>query len=184
MANSISTRALVAVHTSSVVPSDPRTFVLNSTRLEPPKHIETDILPEHATEVSILEDARAHILLRVIHNRRTIELISLASNLAPIRLAFPAPLLPSPTLVFEDEEIHLFACTTAGSIFRVTLPLDSLWGAYIKINEWRDEYQIRQPSSNLAGPVHAQSGGFVFIGLKDGNILYIEADPSSASSGA
>jgi nuclear pore complex protein Nup160 len=136
--------------------------------------VDPTLLPEHATESSILSDGgHALVLMRVIHGRRTIELISLATNLAPIRFVFPARILPTPSLVFGDEEIHILACTTAGSIFRITFQIAELWKAKLSTQDWVEEYQLNHPASNLLGPAHANDRDSLFVSLKDGGILLV-----------
>lgn len=170
-----SSRTLVAAHTSTITANDLQTFTLESTRSEAPRHIESDILPEHATETSVLYDPQAHILLRVIHHRRTVELISLSTDVSPIRFTFPAPVLPSPAVVYDDGEIHVIACTQAGSVFRLVFPLPHLWNTQYMAKDWREEYFLRHPTSNLLGPVHVKEAGCLFIALKDGGILQLDA---------
>lgn len=170
-----SSRILVAAHASSITANDLQAFTLASERAEPPRHAELDILPEHATESSVLYDAQAHILLRVIQDRRTIELTSLSTEITPIRFVFPAPVLPSPAVVCDSDEIHVIACTQAGSVFRLVFPLPDLWNTQYMAKDWRAEYHLRHPTSNLLGPVHVKEAGCLLIALKDGGILQLDA---------
>lgn len=170
-----SSRTLVAAHASSITANDLQAFTLESERAEPLNHVDSDFLPEHATETSVLCDPQAHILLRVIQDRRTIELISLSSEISPIRFIFPAPVLPSPAVVYDNDEVHVIACTTAGSVFRLVFPLPDLWNTQYMAKDWREEYHLRHPTSNLLGPVHVKEAGCLFIALKDGNILQLDA---------
>lgn len=170
-----SSRTLVAAHASSITANDLQTFTLESERAESPRVVDSDVLPEHATETSVLYDNQAHILLRVIHDRRTIELISLSANVSSIRFVFPAPVLPSPAVVYDNGEIHVIACTRAGSIFRLVFPLPNLWNTQFMAKDWREEYHVRHPIANLLGPVHVKEAGCLFISLKDGGILQLDA---------
>jgi nuclear pore complex protein Nup160 len=170
-----SSRILAPVHTSGIVTNDLQTFTLDSERSEPPSYADSDVLPEHATETSVLLDAQAHILLRVIHGRRTIELTSLSTDVSSIRFVFPAPLIPLPAVGYDDDEIHVIACTHLGSIFRLVFPLPNLWNTQYMAKNWRQEYHLKHPATNLLGPMHVKEAGCLFLALKDGSILQLDA---------
>ena len=170
-----SSRTLVAVHTSGIVTNDLQTFTLDSERSEPPSYADSDVLPEHATETSVLLSAQAHILLRIIHGRRTIELTSLSTDMSSIRFVFPAPLIPLPAVVYDDDEIHVVACTQLGSIFRLVFPLPNLWNTQYMAKNWRQEYHLKHPIANVLGPMHVKEAGCLLLALKDGGILQLDA---------
>lgn len=172
-----SSRTLVAVHTSGIITNDLQTFTLDSERSEPSSFAESAVLPEHATETSVLfqADAQVHILLRVIHGKRTIGLTSLSTDVSSICFTFPAPLLPSPAVVYDDGEIHVIACTQLGSIFRLVFPLPHLWSTQYMAKNWRQEYHLKHPTSNVLGPMHVKEAGCLFLALKDGSILQLDA---------
>ena len=171
---------LVGTHITSVIPSArDNTISIASNRKDASASLDnvlsSDVLPEHATEASVLYDPQVHILLRVLHGRRTIELISLSIDVPPIRFTFSSPLIPSPAVIFDDPEIHIIACTASGSIYRLVFPLPYLWNSHYLTEDWRSEYPLKHPVGNLRGPVHVKEAGGVFIALKDGGILSIDA---------
>lgn len=171
----MASRTLIAVHASSITSTALQAFTLESERAEAPSAADADVLPEHATETSVLCDAQAHILLRLINNRRTIELLSLSTPISPIRFLFPSPVLPSPAVVYDNDEVHVVACTQAGSVFRLVFPLPDLWNTQYMTKNWRQEYHIRHPIANLLGPVHVKEAGCMLIALRDGGILELDA---------
>jgi Nucleoporin Nup120/160 len=171
---------LVGTHITSVIPTArDNTINISSSRKDSSAISEnaqpSDVLPEHATEAFVFYDPQIHILLRVLHGRRTVELVSLSIDVPPIRFTFSSPLIPSPAVIFDDPEIHIIACTVSGSVYRLVFPLPYLWSSHYLTEDWRSEYLLKHPVDNLLGPVHVKEAGGVFIALKDGGILNLDA---------
>jgi hypothetical protein len=174
-----SSYSVVGVHTSSIYPAVQEHTVQLSTSYNhsvisaPNTSQSQDIPPEHATNAFVLYDPLVNVLLRVLHDRRTIELISLGNDAPAIRFSFPSPVLPSPVLVFNEPELHVVACTVTGSLYRLIFTLPNLWLSP-STNDWQTEYRVQHATDNLLGPVHANEDGDIFIGLRDGNLLRID----------
>ncbi|KAH7888083.1 nucleoporin Nup120/160-domain-containing protein [Phlebopus sp. FC_14] len=139
-----------------------------------------DLHPEHASFAFISHSQHTgSILLRVIHGGLIVELISLSTQVPPIRLVFPVPILPAPA-VFEcgAKELHLLAVTVTGSLYRLVLPIGNLaimWHDQVGRN-WCREYTIKNATQISGAVVHVQDIQCVAIGLPNGSLLRIEAE--------
>lgn len=152
---------------------------------EPPQssHLDSaDVLPEHGTEASILCESPVHVLLRVLHGRRTIELSSLSTDAPPTRFSFPSRLIPAPAAVFDDPEVHIIALSEDGSVYRMVFRTPQLWSDDYASRNWISEYKFKHPRENIMGPLHVKEPGSIFIGLKDGGILNLDAVRASAAT--
>ncbi|KAF8335076.1 nucleoporin Nup120/160-domain-containing protein [Cantharellus anzutake] len=178
---------LATAHISSILPvSRANVRAIQSQRLpEPLKTSQldtTDVLPEHATEGSILCEPQAHVLLRVLHGRRTIELSSLSTDAPPTRFSFPSRLFPTPSVVFDDPEVHIIALTEDGSVYRMVFQTPKLWSDDYASRNWISEYHLKHSPENITGPLHVKEAGSIFIGLRDGGILNLDAVRISSAS--
>lgn len=174
---------LVATQLSSIYPSAQVTSVPlpTSRRNTPlaPVPAESDPPAEHALFSTVLHTpTTGTILLRVIHSGLILELISLSTNVPPIRFVFPAAVLSSPAIfLWESYEIHILAVTSVGSLYRLVLPgsTGKLWHDQVAKN-WCREHLIQNIHGDIQGVVHVQGPHTVAIGLTSGAILRLETD--------
>ena len=127
-----------------------------------------DTFPEHASFASITHFPRiGPILLRVLHNGLIVELISILTNVPPIRFVFPAAVVPAPAIMAWDEnELHLLAVTERGSLYRLVLPINNialLWHDQVAEN-WCREYLIRNSPDQIEGVVQVQGSNSFYLG--------------------
>jgi nuclear pore complex protein Nup160 len=115
--------------------------------------------------------------MRVIHGGLILELISLSSDVAPVRFVFPAAILSSPAIfLWESYEVHILAVTSVGSLYRLVLPgTGKLWHDQVTKN-WCREHLIQNVRGDIEGVVHVQGVHTVAIGLTNGAILRLETD--------
>jgi nuclear pore complex protein Nup160 len=184
MANSV----LVASQLSAIFSSSQAEVVTVSTDRRdtplPPAPLSSDPPSDHAIYATVFNsEYTGTIVLRVIDAGLTIELLSLTTNLPPIRFAFPAPLLPNPGIFSQDNEvdgsheIHILAVTSSGSIFRLVLPASGdfrLWRQAFSRN-WCREYMVKHGQGNLSGLVQVQGLYLIAIGLQNGSMLRLDA---------
>jgi nuclear pore complex protein Nup160 len=179
-----SQRLLVATQLSSLFPSSQITSIsLRTTRRKtplPPTPNDSDPPAEHALYSSVLHtQSTGTIVLRILHGGLVLELISLTTNISPIRFVFPASVLPSPALfVWQGSELHILAVTSMGSVYRLVLPLGSnqdLWQDLAGAN-WCREYLIKGVAGPMRGLVQVQGPHCVVIGLPNGSIMRIETE--------
>ena len=174
---------LVATQISSLFPSQATSISLQTTRQGvplPPAPQESDPPTEHATFSSLLHTpVTGTILLRLLHGGLIIELISLSTEVSPIRFIFPAVIIPSPAMfLWNSTELHVLAVTQTGSLYRLVIPVDNsheLWRNHGD-NIWPREYLIKNISDTINGVVHAQGTDCVAIGLPDGSLLRLETE--------
>lgn len=174
---------LVSTQLSSLFPSAQVISVpLQTSRRNtplPPHPAESDPPAEHALFSTVLHTpTTGAILMRVIHGGLILELISLSTDVPPIRFVFPAAVLSSPAIFFwEDYEIHVLAVTSAGSLYRLVLPGSpgKLWHDQVAKN-WCREYLIQHFHGNVQGVAHVQGTHTVAIGLTNGSILRLETE--------
>ncbi|KDQ20617.1 hypothetical protein BOTBODRAFT_626620 [Botryobasidium botryosum FD-172 SS1] len=170
----------VATHISSISPpSAPEALQIPTLQTDLPlsePSSSSDLLPEHASFSYLLHEPGAQILLRLINDSHTIELVFLSGEIPPVRLDFPSPVLPNPGIMLEHPEIHVIACTVSGSLYRIILPLKDIWTWFPpRGTDWCEEYLVKYPAGSLEGPVHVKEAGTVFVGLKDGALLKLQA---------
>ncbi|KAF9468851.1 nucleoporin Nup120/160-domain-containing protein [Collybia nuda] len=181
---------LIATQLSSLFQTQPVSIPLHTARqgvpLPPPPH-DSDPPAEHATYSSLLHTpVTGTILLRVLHGGLIIELVSLSTEVPPIRIVFPAVVIPSPAVfLWESSELHVIAVTNVGSLYRVVIPVGmgrELWRDQAD-NVWPCEYLI----SNVAGLeealVHVQGTHCVAIALPNGVLMRLETDYVGTGSG-
>lgn len=143
-----------------------------------------DLFPEHAIFSSVFNAPNTgSLLLRVIHAGHILELLSLSTDVAPLRFVLPAPILGAPAvLAWDAGDLHVLAVTNAASLFRLVIPIGPsrrLWKDDTG-NIWIREYLIKTPASELLGPVHVQSVHCVAIGTTHGALLRIELESLGA----
>ncbi|KAH7916141.1 nucleoporin Nup120/160-domain-containing protein [Hygrophoropsis aurantiaca] len=141
---------------------------------------DSESLLEHASFSSVLHsESTGSVLLRVIHGGLIIELVSLSSQIPSIRFVFPAPVLSAPAMfLWADQELHLLAVTSSGSLYRLVLSIDNptrLWHGELRKN-WCREYLIKNASEASRGIVQIQGILCVAIGLENGSLLQIETE--------
>jgi len=146
----------------------------------PQAPLASDPPAEHATFSSILNTtATGTVLLRVLHSGLIIELVSLSTDVPPIRFVFPSPILSFPAVfLWEDSEIHVLAVIDTGSLYRIVLPIGhglELWQNQIS-NIWPREYLINNPISFKGCLVHVHGVHCVVIALQNGSLLRLEND--------
>ncbi|PFH52564.1 hypothetical protein AMATHDRAFT_74048 [Amanita thiersii Skay4041] len=174
---------LLDVHLSSLHPSLPNPIPVNTARHSTPLPIpspDPDHLPEHATFTSFFNSSSTGtILLRMLHSGLIIELLSLSTDIPPLRFVFPALVLPAPVLfIWNSSQLHLLVVTSAGSLYRLVVPLSAgrqLWKGNTD-NVCIREYLIKTAPEAFVGPVHAQGIDSIAIGLSSGALLRIETD--------
>ncbi|RDB20540.1 hypothetical protein Hypma_012453 [Hypsizygus marmoreus] len=172
---------LVATQLSSLFPSQATSIPLQTVRQDiplPPAHSESDAPAEHATYSSVLHTpVTGTILLRVIHGGLIVELVSLSTEIPPLRLIFPGPIIPSPAVfLWESKELHVLAIADIGSLYRVVIPVGSgreLWQHQIA-NVWPREYLLKNFSDLKQGLVHVHGIDCVAVGLPNGSLLRLE----------
>lgn len=174
---------LVATQLSTLFPSAQVTSVpLQTSRRNTPLPLgptESDPPAEHALFSTVLHTpTTGTILLRVIHAGLILELISLSTDVPPIRFVFPAPILTSPAIfLWESYEIHVLAVTSLGSLYRLVLPgsTGKLWHDQV-IKNWCREHLIQNIRDAVEGVVHVQGTHTVAIGLNNGSLLRLETE--------
>ncbi|KIL00449.1 hypothetical protein PAXRUDRAFT_821638 [Paxillus rubicundulus Ve08.2h10] len=176
-------RMLVATQLSSLFPSSnaPSIVLQTSHRnvVATPPIPDADLNPEHASFTSIIHAQHTgSVLLRVIHGGLIVELISLSTQVPPIRFVFPVPVLSAPAVfAWGEQELHLLAVTLTGSLYRLVLPTTSnlLWHDQVAPN-WSREYIIKSTADLSRGIVQVQGLHCVAVGLENGSLLRIEAE--------
>ncbi|EIW82466.1 hypothetical protein CONPUDRAFT_123432 [Coniophora puteana RWD-64-598 SS2] len=141
---------------------------------------DADLPVEHASFASVFYASHTgSILLRLLHGGLVVELSSLSSDVPPIRFVFPAPVLPAPGIsAYGNNEIHLLALTTSGSLYRLVLPASSptrLWHEPLSKN-WCREYLIKATSDKITGVSLVHGVYCVAVGLSNGSLLRVETE--------
>lgn len=176
----MTTSILVSTQISSLFPSTQAvSLVIQTKRTDIPLPPPSD--SEHATYSEVFHNsATGTILLRVLHDGQVVELISLSTDIQPIRFIYPTAILPHPSLFWDGDNLHLIAVTQAGSLFRVILPVYEgapLW----QISTLGDIIIREQIVARLQGNVepsvvHVQGVYCIVVALSDGSLLRLEAD--------
>ncbi|KAI0079746.1 hypothetical protein K474DRAFT_1658839 [Panus rudis PR-1116 ss-1] len=177
---------IVATHLSPLYPpSDANTIVVPTKQGYAPLPSvsqESDLPLEHATYASMFDSIpTGPILFRVVHGGLVLELISLAHDVPSLRIVFPAPLLPHPSVfIWNQLELHVIAVTTAASLFRIVLPITHdgfLWqNAALSGRRWWREYVISKLHGVPTGTmVQGQGVHCVVISLPGGSLMRLEA---------
>jgi len=175
---------LVATHLSSLNCTPPSNIVVSTARQNVPlpsvAH-ENDLPAEHAMCSHLTTTPMAGtILLRVIHGGAVVELSALSAPIPPLRIIFPALVVPTPSLfLWKENELHLLVVTDIGSLYRLLIPIEGprLWEDQTE-NIWPREYFIRNlPREHIRECVaHAQGTHSVAVSLPNGDLLRIEAE--------
>ncbi|KAI0038000.1 hypothetical protein FA95DRAFT_1684755 [Auriscalpium vulgare] len=177
-------KLLVASHLSSLY-SPSQAYVVSvptskrNTPL-PPTPKSSDPPAEHASYASVFHSVQTgNVLMRLIHNGLIVELVSLATDTPPIRLVFPAAVLPNPTVfLWASQQLHILAVTTTGSLYRIVLPLHNptqLWSDQLG-NNWCREYHLKTVQDELQAVVQVQSTHSIAIGLTNGSLIRVDTD--------
>ena len=174
---------LVATHFSSLQLPAPSTVIIQTARRNAPlpSNIQNDLPEEHASYSFVLNTlTTGTVLLRLIHGGLIVELVSLSTQVPPIRFVFPAVVLPSPSLfIREESELHLLLVTDIGSLYQVLIPIDGrkLWQDHVD-NIWPREHFIQNlpPEYVKNCLVHAQGTHCVAVSLPNGVMLRLEAE--------
>lgn len=174
---------LVATHLSLINSTPSANVVVQTARQNVPLPIvqDNDLPAEHASCSSVLTTpTTGSILLRLIHDGLIVELTSLSTSVPPLRIVFPAAIIPTPALyLWEDSEIHLIVVTNISSLYRVVIPINGLklWEGQTD-DIWPKEYFIRNLPIGQAGEcsVYAQGTHCVAVSLPNGVLLRLEAD--------
>ncbi|KAK7696575.1 hypothetical protein QCA50_001233 [Cerrena zonata] len=182
---SVTKYTLVAAHLSPLYPPSQATPLVISTKQTnaplPNLTADTDIPLEHATHSQIFDSpSTGSILMRLIHGGLILELIPLTRKANTLRLVFPDVILPYPSLtVWDNQELHVIAVTSIGSLFRVVLPLidgELLWHNISAPRKWWREYVVMklQGGSTSRCLVQVQGCDCVAISLPDGSLLRLD----------
>ncbi|KAH7930039.1 hypothetical protein BV22DRAFT_1125203 [Leucogyrophana mollusca] len=175
---------LIATQLSGLFPSSHvASIALQTSRRNlplPPAPKDSDPPAEHASFSSVLHSQSAgSVLLRVIHGGLIIELVSLSTDVPPIRFVFPAPILSTPAVfVWGEQELHILAVTSSGSLYRLVLPVSNpirMWHDQVGKN-WCREYLIKNASEKFRGVVQVQGLLCVVVGLENGSLVRIETE--------
>jgi nuclear pore complex protein Nup160 len=174
---------LISTHVSSLSTAlTPLSTVIRTTRqqLPLPHPLDHNNIPaEHAIFASVIDaEATGTVLLRLIHGGLIVELVSLSTDVQPLRLIFPSVLLNNPAVFLEDQELHVLAVTEFGSLYRVIVPLQDrdLWKNQAE-NVWPKEYMIKDFPQNTRGCfVQAQGIYCVAISIPNGSLLRLDVD--------
>ena len=178
-------RTLVSTHLSSVFASTTHvtTHAVPTARRDipiPPQR--SDIPDGHASFSSLFRSPVAgNVLLRTVQGSLAVELLSLTYNVSPIRFVFPATLLPNPSLISSEEnQLHLFAVTSAGSLYRIIISINQdghLWHEPLR-RDWCREWPIKRIPASELRLVHVHDVNTVAIGLRSGGYLRLESNYS------
>ncbi|OBZ71769.1 hypothetical protein A0H81_08208 [Grifola frondosa] len=179
----MSGKLLVASHLSALFPS-PHPITIFSTQKEFVKLLARNdsTPPQHASYSMLFHTPETGtILLRVSHGGLMLELLSLSTELPPLRFDFPAQILPSPSIVmWGSEELHVLAVTVVGSLYRIVLPVRAdapLWQSESDPNRrWYREYVIQHPRPDLKGVVQVQGPYCVALSMPNGSLLRLDAE--------
>ncbi|CAA7259487.1 unnamed protein product [Cyclocybe aegerita] len=175
---------LVATHLSSLSLAPPSNIIVQTARQNaplPPSVQDNDIPTDHATCSFVLNTpTTGTILLRVIQGGVVVELISLSTLVPPLRIVFPALVLPTPfVFLWEQSELHLLLVTDIGSLYRLIIPVEglNLWQNQTE-SIWPREYFIKNlPSEHVRDcAIHAQGTYCIAISLPNGDLLRLEAE--------
>jgi len=144
----------------------------------PPTPKDSDPPSDHAIHAALLHTPlTGSLALRVLDGGMVVELMSLSTNVNPLRFVFEAPVLPKPALFLWENELHVLAVTTAATLHRIVLPVYGgleVWQEQGRV-VWQREYLIQTAREELAGPVHVQGTHCVAVGMRNGSLLRLEA---------
>ncbi|PPR02464.1 hypothetical protein CVT24_002013 [Panaeolus cyanescens] len=175
---------IVSTHFSSLNSPPPSSFVVQTDSQNfynlTNSHFH-DIPPEHAIISSVLNSSTTGtIVQRLIHGGLILEILPLLSHIPPLRIVFPALVLPTPSLfLWEDIELHILAVTELGTLHRIVIPIEGvdLWQRQTD-RIWTREYLIQHsvPQTLAKSYVHAHGPYSLAVTLPNGALLRLEAD--------
>lgn len=134
----------------------------------------------HASHSSLFyHPLTGRILLRVVQGGLAVELVSLSASVPPIRFVFPAPVLPTPSLiVWQETHLHIVAVTTVGCVHRIILTISDesqLWHGHMR-KDWCREFQLTRFSLSQISLCYIQDFHTVILGLKNGGCIRLFSD--------
>ncbi|KAF5387735.1 hypothetical protein D9615_000062 [Tricholomella constricta] len=174
---------LVATQLSSLFPAQATSIPLQTSRQGiplPGSVNDSDPPAEHSTYSSVLHTpTTGTILLRVLHGGLITELVSLSTEVPPIRFIFPGAVVSSPAIfLWETSELHVLAVADIGSLYRLVIPLGSgreLWHNQVT-NIWPREYLFKNAEDAKEALIHVHGTHCVVVGLPNGSLLRLEND--------
>lgn len=174
-------RLLVATHLQNFYrSSDITTHAVPTSRRDIPLAEQNFDLPDSHASYSLVFSSHhtGDILLRVVQSDLAIELISLSSDIPPVRFVFLAQILPSPSLVvWHGRQLHLIAITNVNSLYRIILPIHDgiiAWHDIVR-KDWCREWQVKKLGGFIK-TVHVQDFYSVVLALGSGSIIRLETD--------
>lgn len=174
--------SLVASHLSSVFASSAHvaTHAVPTSRRDIPLATTNSDIPDgHALHSSFSHTRTGgDVLIRIVQGGLAVELVSLSTSVSPIRFLFPAPIVPTPSLVHWEDQLHLLVLTSVGSLFRIILPVYEnglLWNEPLR-KDWCREWNVRKLGGVEPKIVHVQDSITVAIGLSTGGFVRLESD--------
>ncbi|KAG6866010.1 hypothetical protein C0991_009682 [Blastosporella zonata] len=180
------TNFLVATQLSSLFPGQATSIPLQTSRQGVPLPAplgELDPPADHASYSTTLHtQATGTLLLRVLHGGLIIEVLSLSTEVPPLRFILPGTIISSPAIfLWEASELHVLAIANTGSLFRIVIPIGTgreLWrnqGSNIR----HREHLFKDIEFVQDGLVHVHGIHSVLIGLRNGSLLRLENDYGS-----
>ncbi|OJT13189.1 Nuclear pore complex protein Nup160 [Trametes pubescens] len=171
---------LVASHVSALFPTSQAIQVYSTRKDIPnlPRRSDPGHPLEHASYSSLFHTPlTGTILLRVTNGGFVLELLSLSTDIPPLRFDFPAAILPSPSIVmWESEELHVLLATRFGSFWRIVIPVREgapLWTPLAN-RRWYREYVLQ--NGYREGLVQVQGTHCIVMSQPGGSLLRLEAD--------
>ncbi|OSX60529.1 hypothetical protein POSPLADRAFT_1066767 [Postia placenta MAD-698-R-SB12] len=147
----------------------------------------SNLPPEHANHAAFCRSAACGIiLLRVTHWGRMLELVSLSSDIPPLRFDFPSRLLPYPALWQIGGELCLVALTEHGSLYRILIPIREGKPAWSPQSNRQvcNEYVVQGMKGSTGVLVAVQGEFSVAIHLSNGTLLRLDRDRDSVDGEA
>ena len=173
---------LVASHLSSVFASSSHvtTHAVPTSRRDIPLATTNSDIPDgHALHSSFSHTSTGgDVLIRIVQGGLAVELVSLSTSVSPIRFLFPASVVPTPSLVSWNEQLHLIVLTSVGSLYRIILPIYEdglLWHEPLR-KDWCREWHVRKLGGSEPKIVHVQNSTTIAIGLDGGGFLRLNSD--------
>nr|GAT46227.1 predicted protein [Mycena chlorophos] len=174
---------IAAAQLSSLFPPAQATSItIHTTRPTPSLTPDASTLPvEHASHAALLHTpVTGTILLRVLHGGVILEIVSLSTGVAPLRFVFPSPVLSAPAIFLWESELHILAVTNAGSLYRLTVPVDPGMGLWLRQANTisQSEYHIKHfvGTGTMDGLVHVHGTHCIIISQHGGSILRLESE--------
>jgi len=181
---------IVSTSSTPLYLEEPITIPIRTSQQPPPlsNSFDPDIHPQHASFSTVLTTStHGTIVLRLLCSDSVVELISLSSQVIPIRFVFPVPLLPKVGLFpVRSDTLHVLAVTTTGSLYRLIVPLDEVNEASLWWNQGDrfhyQEYVIVNFPEAQKPLVNIEGIDSVTIALPNSSLLRLQLD-STLSGG-